>query len=237
MKEIPSLFQGPMVRAILDGSKTQTRRIVKGMPSDVVMPRYYGPYTDGLASSGSAPREAIANSLGWFVPDASDLWPCNDGDRIRCPYGQPGDQLWVRETWMDMQGTGIEARDSEGKLTRYAYAADTPPGSYGDECRKEYGLKWKPSIHMPRCACRILLEIESVRVERLRDISEADALAEGIQRKNEKWFKNYLMPDCPDAGFQHATGSFWSLWESIYGAGSFDANPWVWAIKFKRVTA
>lgn len=124
---------------------------------------------------------------------------------------QPGEKLWVRETWMDLLGTGIERKT--GDHGRYAYAADTPPGSYGDDQRKAYGLSWRPSIHMPRAASRITLEVTGVRVERLGDVSESDARAEGVQ----------------------SVAEFKELWASINGPSSWDANPWVWVVEVKRV--
>ena len=198
MKERPILFSAPMVRAILSGQKTQTRRAAK----PVRHPDLGNTYDPGALVLEHEPQHVI--------------------DRA-CPYGQPGDRLWVRETWMDLSGTGVEP--ITGSRSRYAYRADTPAGSYGDETRKEYGLKWRPSIFMPRGASRILLEIVSVRVERLNDISEADLEAEGIQ-------------ELIDAGVDHdgtPLDTYRVLWESINGANSWDKNPWVWVVEFKRI--
>jgi hypothetical protein len=180
-----------MVRAILDGSKTQTRRIVKGMALEWLSPAV------GFTPEFVASRE---NSFS--------------------PYGQPGDWLWARETWgFNPDFLGIHAHA--------CYRAD--PGHEHD------GIKWKPSIHMPRAACRIRLEVTGVRVERLQDISEADARAEGCCARG--WTPSYSNPD--NAGFDTgatAVEDYAELWESINGAGSWDANPWVWVIEFKRVT-
>ncbi len=175
MKERPVIFNGEMVRAIIDGRKTQTRRIAKAD---------------------------------------------NSNHLLGCPFGQVGDRLWVRETFMDLTGTCIEA--TTGKFEGFAYRADTPTGSYGDEVRKEYGLKWAPSLHMPRKACRILLEITAVRVERLNDISDGDAISEGCSISDMK------SGDC-------VADVFARLWSSIYGVDSWNANPWVWVIEFRRV--
>lgn len=120
---------------------------------------------------------------------------------------------------MDLLGTGIERKT--GDHGRYAYAADTPPGSYGDDQRKAYGLKWRPSIHMPRWASRITLEVTGVRVERLQDISEADALAEGVTF-------DPLMHTNPREAYMH-------LWNAINGPGSWYANPWVWVVEFRKL--
>ncbi len=190
IRERPILFSAPMVRAILEGRKTVTRRVVKGA------------------------------ALKWLI----DFTPEFVADRANdlCPYGVAGDRLWVRETFIDLRGTGVEHRpDPDGPIQRYAYAADYRPGSHSDETRKDYGLKHKPSIHMPRAACRILLEITAVRVERLQDISHEQAELEGVQCN---WSPR---------GFRE---HFQELWDTINGAGAWDANPWVWAIEFKKVT-
>ena len=204
VKERPILFSAPMVRAILEGRKSVTRRPVKG---------------------------AGLNWLEDFTPDyVAD--PANS----LCPYGKPGDRLWVRETFIDLRGTGVEHRPApDGPLQRYAYAADCRPGSHSDEARKDFGLKYKPSIHMPRAACRILLEISDVRVERLQDITEEQAKTEGVR----------LYTDHAELGdWWHVEGietysadprkSFELLWSSV--GGDWNANPWVWVVEFKRVT-
>jgi len=173
-----------MVRAILAGTKTQTRRVVKPQP--------------------------VGNADVQFrVAAAVTLAP--DGKQLRCPYGQTGDRLWVRETF--------------APLTKgFAYAADPvwnePPGG-----------RWMPSIHMPRIASRIDLEITAVRVERLNDISEADARAEGAPPSHpsiDRISREYGFADFPRSWYGQ-------LWDQINGAGSWAANPWVWCIEFKRV--
>jgi hypothetical protein len=188
-----------MVRPLLDGSKTQTRRVVK------------------LRNGQYMPPSERADINGWR-------------QLLRnCPYGQPGDRLWVRENFADLRGTGIEHRpDPSGPLKRYAFAADHPPGSHGDEARKEFGVKWKPSIHMPRAASRITLEITSVRVERLQDISEDDALAEGCSSTA------IVHEDGEDYTGHYASEEYQDLWESINGPGSWGANPWVWVVEFRK---
>lgn len=205
MKERPVIFNGEMVRALLDGRKTQTRRVIKlsherGMVNPVIRGR------NGEISSVSC---RLAPML--------------------CPFGQVGDQLWVRETFMKLTGTGIEA--TTGKFEGFAYRADTPTGSYGDEIRKEYGLKWTPSLHMPRKACRILLEITALRVERLKDISQYDAIAEGGPPSHPS-----INAVSRDYGFPDFSRSWFAqTWQHIYGEESWSANPWVWVIEFKRV--
>ena len=211
IKERPILFSAPMVRAILEGRKTVTRRVCKHQPS-----------------ANAHTTCASGNPMGAWWETGKDI--------IRCPYGKPGDQLWVRETFIDLRGTGVEHRpDPDGPLQRYAYAADCRPGSHSDEARKDFGLKYKPSIHMPRAACRILLEITDVRVERLQDISEEQAKAEGAR----------LYTDHAELGdWWHVDGietysadprkSFELLWSSV--GGEWEANPWVWVVELKRVT-
>lgn len=162
-------------------------------------------------------RIAKPKHLHFFEQSASDMLGQWGGRPL--PYGQTGDRLWVRETWMDLLGTGIERMTGD----RYAYAADTPPGSYGDDARKGYGLKWRPSIHMPRAASRITLEITGIRVERLQEISGADCIAEGIDVSS---VPDYVF------GYQEA---YRDLWESINKPGSWDKNPWVWVVEFRRI--
>jgi hypothetical protein len=147
-----------------------------------------------------------------------------------CPYGQPGDRLWVRESW---------ARDDEDG--QVMYRADIGRDVCADawEQGRIEGVpryKWKPSIHMPRWASRILLEVTSVRVERLQDISESDALAEGVTPKWEPGCSGRLMDAFGGFSFRPAASAYAELWEQINGPGSWDTNPWVWVIEFKRVT-
>ena len=212
IKERPILFSAPMVRAILEGRKTVTRRAIKVQPHIDASGNFcVGSSNYGQDGYGKPVTKHFVNGC--------------------CPFGQPGDRLWVRETFIDLRGTGVEHRpDPDGPLQRYAYAADCRPGSHSDEARKDFGLKYKPSIHMPRAACRILLEITAVRVERLQDITEAQALAEGIALH-------------PGGGHHVEDGkhhwaspidSFARLWSSV--GGDWDANPWVWVVEFKRVT-
>ena len=204
MKERPILFSAPMVQAILDGRKTQTRRAVKPQPA-------------GEIRRGEPDFNHWIDTKYWERQNQKE----NRGIGTRgfaCTYGQPGDRLWVRETWMDLQGTGIEI--VTGSRERYAYGADTPRGSYGDDQRKCYGLKWRPSIHMPRAASRITLEITSVRVERLQDISTEDCISEGLNATLREYDAEVNLRD-----------QFQELWEST--GGDWAANPWVWVIDFK----
>ena len=174
MKERPILFSGPMVRAILDGSKTQTRRVAKEFDEM--------PNLDGILQR----------------------FPRQNG----CPHGAPGDRLWVRETWAVQHEYDAAAPSEIGASARWHYAATEDLG----------GLRKRPSIFLPRRGSRILLEITDVRVQRLQEISDEDARAEGYDRSHafpREWFA--------------------LLWERIHGPGSWHANPWVWAITFRRI--
>jgi len=217
VNERPILFSAPMVRALLDGSKTQTRRVVKMPPSwDCFV----------CADCGD----------GWWPHPSDDgESPNYDNNEIpmNCPYGRAGDRLWVRETFSDIYGAGgDEVRRKEEAM----YRADGETDPY------VIGGRWTPSIHMPRWASRILLEIVSMRVERLQAIGDRDALAEGVERVEDNFgngpaFCDYGManPDDTAEWFKSPVDSYKSLWESINSAGSWDANPWVWVVEFKRV--
>ncbi|EPW8659005.1 hypothetical protein ACSEPM_08120 [Pseudomonas aeruginosa] len=206
-RERPILFNDQMVRAILEGRKTVTRRAVKDT----------GFYAIDAAIHGNevALREREALST-------------------RCPFGQLGDRLWVRETW------GLQVRSYGGGAGEFiVYRATNPDAIY---CRssegREYPVKWKPSIHMHRHSSRILLEITAVRVERLQDISEEQAEAEGTQGCVPYCQSPYDSDGAPACDCMNLTykESFQALWSSINGVASWDANPWVWCIEFKRVT-
>ncbi len=200
MKERPILFSTPMVQAILDGRKTMTRRVIDFKK---------------IAKKAGCSKGTLAYSNtfnSWAVVDGNGS---ADMCLVNCPYGQPGDRLWVRETF---------AVSSSGSI----YRADTML----DSCTKgDISWKWKPSIFMPRWASRITLEITNVRVERLQDTSEDDARAEGVERFASGW-KNYtdFAVVC-----QTARAAFRTLWESINGPGSWNANPWVWVVEFRRI--
>ena len=199
VKERPMLFSAPMVRALLDDSKTQTRRIVKPQPFR----------EDYMAEEGVRRQFATL-----------------------APYGQPGDRIWVRETWR-----GIVSINPPECAPEYGVARYVPDSEH---CKRvEYaatqerdGEPWRPSIHMPRWASRILLEIVSVRVERLNDCSDADAVAEGIGLNPSAIGMKLTNPP----GESMAIAMYCALWDSINGAGSWAANPWVWVVEFTRVT-
>ncbi|ELY4660411.1 hypothetical protein SNO30_003083 [Cronobacter sakazakii] len=202
MTERPIIFNAEMVRAILDGRKAQTRRIIKldherGMKNPVVRGK------DGAASYAGCP---LASML--------------------CPFGQPSDRLWVRETWAE---AGASAPDL--KLYRANYPEHVP--SHYENVPPAEEIRWKPSIHMPRWASRITLEITGVRVERLASITEEDARAEGVQQIRGGFWRHY-QPEWTQHQLS-ARGSFVTLWKSIYGEESWQANPWVWVIEFKSI--
>lgn len=189
MRELPILFNGPMVRAILAGRKTQTRRLASPQPHTVD--------SDGR----------------WYRMPSSGL-------SLNChpsPFGLPGDQLWVRETW----GTG-------GYFPHpYGYRAD---------CKEYAGERWRPSIHMPRAASRITLEVTGVRVERLQNISEHDADAEGFGGDfPTNTFPEYFPGMAEDYGHLSIPQCFGRIWDALGEPGAWDANPWVWVVEFKRL--
>lgn len=247
MKERGMIFNGEMVRAILDGRKTQTRRIIKPQPEATL--------------SGSLSGKWLSRPLnGLLLPKIEDI-------AIHCPFGAVGDRIWVRETW----GVVSHELDEDGRIQPWTpdrpatvihempfgngyysghaiYAADGD-FTWGDDDGYEDGRScWKPSIHMPRAASRILLEITNVRVELLNSINEHDAIAEGLAEISKDWRTyKYGVPDrdgypgTDDCGWPwhewecYPISAYSKLWESIYGADSWQANPWVWVIEFKRV--
>ncbi|EFB5235032.1 hypothetical protein SO688_004150 [Escherichia coli] len=186
MKERGMIFNDEMVRAILGGNKTQTRRIVEE--------KFYG-------------RAVAAELLA-----------------KHCPYGQPGDRIWVRETYR-VHGKATDVATLVYRASvRNSWTEQTHRVPV-EVCNKPVSEKWTPSIHMPRWASRILLEITDVRVERLHDMSEADAKAEGATPATYK-----ITP--PEAVYRVGFGD---IWRSIYGQDNWLSNPWVWVIEFKRI--
>lgn len=234
----PMLFKTAMVQALLAGTKTQTRRLVKPQPD----------------TSDDRPLEI------WHG------WPslARSGEQyhnITPPYGRPGDVIWVRETWWS--GYPYEGDEPQYERLEYWYKADTGdarPGDVSDEwCYNEFGLnkecwpRWKSSMFMPREACRLFLEITDIRVEQLQDISESDAVAEGVDYAefstktegvdmglDEVRWRDYAHSGWPHAEksqlmYGSAVGSYRSLWEQINGYESWDRNEWVWVVTFKRI--
>lgn len=220
MKERGIIFNAEMVRAILDGRKTQTRRVMK------VQPVLNGDRWEVYSASVEKGNKSIPVTPWGSIEN-------------NCPFGKVGDRLWVRETF----GNRV-VRDALGGTGEFiTYRASEPDAVYctcasGDDIP----MKWKPSIHMPRWASRITLEITDVRVERLNDISNDDAKAEGILMMGDNFgngpaYCDYTLADLHDTAewFNRASDSFISLWQSIYGAESWLSNPWVWVIEFKRI--
>ncbi len=217
MKERPILFSSSMVRAILDGSKTQTRRVVKPQPD----------WVNENAGCGIA-------TGGGIMPSPRADWLHWRGSRLlrpepRCPYGLPGDRLWVRENFAIVPRTAYARSDGVQQTLRPDDDHDAAIYRAGWD-RSNGGFRWRPSIHMPRWASRILLEITDVRVERLQDISEADAQAEGVKVDGNG---HAVRDDVVNVG--GARTAFAELWESINGPDSWSANPWVWVIEFRRI--
>lgn len=222
MKQRPILFSTPMVQAILEGRKTQTRRIVKAnLDHDCWIGSEDGPVSAWPEWS----QQALKNG---------ELYCGNCGHRalnpVICPYGKPGDILWVRETW-------CKVIDQDEATPGYLYKADEDPtGQFS-------GYRWKPSIHMAQSAARIFLRITDIRVERLQDITEEDAMAEGAEERHHR---------CGGFGYYEAGGEIWDcecqkwndspqvmgfkdLWQSINGPDSWQSNPWTWVVSFERI--
>ncbi|MBJ2182391.1 hypothetical protein JC795_29860 [Pseudomonas veronii] len=210
IKERPILFSAPMVRAILEGRKTVTRRAIKVQPHIDASGNFcVGRSNYGQDGYGRPVTKHFVNGC--------------------CPYGKPGDRLWVRETWARI---------------RVAQAPDQEWVVYCEsDNRTDYGGPWKPGIHMFRRDSRILLEITDVRVERLQEISEEQAVAEGLiwqGQENGKAFYSHAERKYPPGAHQQfgisgvdAISAFRNLWNSV--GGDWDANPWVWCVSFRRV--
>lgn len=197
-----------MVRALLSGRKTQTRRIIKPQPEATL--------------SGSLSGKWLSKPLnGLLLPKIEDI-------AIHCPFGVVGDRIWVRETFQgplfdyDLMDSYCKDPTPFEKPEFCVYKADGVPAPEFYDADDELHCCWRPSIHMPRWACRILLEITNVRVERLKSISDGDAIREGCSTAD------MMSGDC-------VADVFARLWASIYGSDSWNANPWVWVIEFKRV--
>ncbi|HAU5602447.1 hypothetical protein ACEWB5_16525 [Citrobacter koseri] len=215
-KERGMIFNAEMVRAILDGRKTQTRRVVKGVEG-----------ADSFTPEWDINGEQIFVVCG--EKDHTQMNPVLGA--ISCPFGAVGDRIWVRETF---QGPLVSeelfeeyrAYPEKFETPQYCeYAADG--GAKPEYCDLDDNLRhgWRPSIHMPRWASRILLEITDVRVERLHDIGEEDAKAEGATPATYR-----ITP--PEAVYRVGFGD---IWRSIYGDENWHSNPWVWVIEFKRI--
>lgn len=261
-----------MVRALLDGSKTQTRRVVKWKPLEG--DSIYDTWKLGKYHSGNP-------ESGFVLRSRSGAFGCWE-DRtlpIKCPYGMPGDLLWVRETWRpcgwdaEEDEVNIEFRaggtavkyyddwydrgkrmgmiekicielDKKGILLFDEEGRDGDHPDFDDDTAQyvwedEYPISWRPSIHLPKAAARIWLRVTGVRVERLLDITDEDAIAEGVEQVHHSFpaYRNYVSPlnrSVPNLGT--ARDSFCSLWTHINGADSWNDNPWVWVVEFEVVS-
>lgn len=240
MRERPILFSTPMVQAILVGRKTVTRRVLKPQPdSDGGPPLATGWFHPETADGGPGPHTFGVYGVDWHV---------------RCPYGAPNDRLWVRETFAPVNAHGHKcaARDAAFVVLRdgaQQYRDGMPIPALPKYAPDAFdGIEWRPSIHMPRWASRITLEVVSVRVERLQEITEEDARAEGLdwaspQPFGERWDDDDR-EDPREVGYAvvgessgFARDNFRRLWDQINGKRApWESNPWVWRVEFRRVT-
>lgn len=254
MKERPILFSGAMVRAILDGRKTQTRRIVKHLGA---VPPDWATFAENLSQPKYDLSAWVPSGLFMWSEEQTPgqplkplrRWPCEGEDSplpgpygIRCPYGKPGDRFWVREAWRVgkphdqtpprdilpsalQNDKGVTVLYEAGGWRSIGPAGREEPVYANDAPMPVWAGKLRPSMFMPRGMSRITLEITSVRVERLNDCSEADAEAEGIA----------FLRDVPDVDETLTARQLYEcLWDSINGASAWAANPWVWVIEFRR---
>lgn len=237
-KEIPILFSTQMVQALLADTKTETRRTIKPQPDE-----------NGVTFMKNAPLDWEAHYKEEWKPWK---WDTEQGETIakHCPYGQPGDWLWVRESFVSgfKMDDGCFAYDDEGNhIEKIWYKADGDLHNWwtGDSDFPSENIPWKPSIHMPKAAARLWLEVLEIKVERLQDISEADAMAEGIEWQIKypedyptlRYYRDYMFKNRFAAGMLFGPKqSFKSLWQSINGPESWNANPWLWVVKFKIIS-
>jgi hypothetical protein len=216
--EKPILFSTPMVQAILQGRKTMTRRIIKPQPKVPLL---------------CVIEHECEGRACWMEEGANQL---SKGFRLFKSF-EVGDILWVRETFTILEPEHCMA----GMDSRFVYKADSNLDT--EEIRKEYvrigyPYKWKPLIFMPKIASRILLQVKSVKMERLQDITEKDALAEGVEARKEKGqliYKDYYGKLHKGNGYLHPSNSFLSLWDKINGKKQLPSNPWVWVIEFEKI--
>lgn len=230
MRERPSLFNGATVRVILAGKKTQTRRAVK-LPHNNPLGQW-----EASTSGGYGARDG----KGKLVPEHVCIWHTRTGEAFSCPFGEPGDRLWVRERFKPVASGQVKNGYGEVRYG-YSYEADSTTrwnkrttiihdltGQPGKGPMQFQQTPWRSSICMPHRACRLVLEITAVRVERLQAISDPDALAEGIEELNGRYTHNGGSYEC-----RTPVGAFHELWTTT--GGDWDSNPWVWVIEFKRV--
>jgi hypothetical protein len=242
MKERPILFSAAMVRAILSTTKTQTRRVLKQA-------------TGPSLSVGMSDDDSGVAELSWLWGDGPGYDVNETIKRVPCPYGQPGDRLWVREAWrVEALINNLAPREMVLSGASIVYEADNKP--------QPWQGKLRPSMFMPRAASRITLEVTGVRVQRLQEISEADAIAEGCEPIPfpGPWWQGYRRDEDGELHHQQTTGetppdwmvepkrmkpmahldrsardAFRQVWLQINGLESWDANPWVWCVSFRRI--
>ncbi len=213
MKETPILFSTPMVQAILEGRKIQTRRVIK-FPKDYTGENVWANPPFGL--------KYTSNLFG-------DTEESKTVQRISCPYGQPGDVLWVRETAVYvMLEHAHDLLEGATERTQWVYKASIHP-DWMEYAKEKYGYKWTPNIHVPKYASRIWLRITDIRVERLQEISEEDAKAEGVS--NADTFIGIGVDESMVNRY-----AFRQLWHFINGYESWEANPWVWVVSFEVIS-
>lgn len=214
MRERPILMTPENAQKCFDGTKTQTRRL------------------NGLEEVNACKHwdypQMQARGVAVFL-DSSQANPYNNALDVKCPYGVVGDRLWVREAWA---WPGEES---------YLYKGSPADAGLVEEWKKDPNccqVKWSPSIHMPRWACRTVAEITEVRVERLQDISEEDVIAEGVKRiahgRNGDYYSAFRDEPHHD-NWIDPVDAYKELWESINGKGSWERNDWVWVVSFKKV--
>lgn len=244
MQERPILFSGPMVRAILEGRKTQTRRVIKQ-----AIDKRTGEVSGAVHKDGSG-----TGYIAWFPGDGmtpektARCYPGADG--FKCPYGQPGDRLWVKETWQYYGWTEdgepfIRYAADNKSLIRHVnsdewaekvwdiFAKLSVPENYNID-RHARERRWRPSIHMPRWASRITLRITDIRVDRLQGIKNKDAMAEGVNGWPE--YGSMVNDTGEPPVVWNYIDPFRKLWDSINGnrtGCSWDSNPWVWVVCFE----
>lgn len=235
-KEIrPILFSGSMVRAILDGRKTQTRRVIKPQPQYAGLEKMvYTLRPFAPSSVKGTPAEGV------IIEPEEKIWCHEDwignivGEQGKCPYGVPGDSLWVREAFVDFcpmwngQWCGCGSKKMIAETHLIAYRATKTPIVHNDA--KLLPQKWKPSIHMPRWASRLTLQITNIHVEKVQEISEEDARAEGV----EHWARDDYSWEGKDANLYHWFGRLWDTMNMKRGY-SWESCPWVWVLEFEVV--
>jgi hypothetical protein len=230
VKETGMIFTGESIRAILNGKKTQTRRVIKPQPLESWM-------TNGTSASG--------NPVDWSRyyktvrgQTRKNLWIMHptENKEITCPHGGPGDRLWIREAFAHLADLKTKDPGTAALMSRAFFRADHPTGLSHDDATD---LKWRSPLFLPRELCRITLQITNIRVERIRDINEADAIAEGVRqlRDGSGTYAGREGPGNLVTPWPTAKEAFADLWDSINAKRGFsrDSNPWVWVISFRKI--